>query len=162
MALTLIGVTYILIGWYAITQPGTVSFLGVSWQNMGRFIQTYVRRYGMSFAILSELQLSTIQPAIANSIDGDADHHWLYEQYRNYAICIHDFGNPIKAYQVPLIEAAAVPSQDSISFEGAHPDTMSSRLPMETSTFRVITFPQTRFSFIEDEVMQSPPSMRLV
>src|SRR5947207_14255796 len=121
MALTLIGVTYILIGWYAITQPGTVSFLGVSWQNMGRFIQTYVRRYGMSFAILSELQLSTIQPAIANSIDGDADHHWLYEQYRNYAICIHDFGNPIKAYQVPLIEAAAVPSQDSISFEGAHP-----------------------------------------
>jgi hypothetical protein len=143
------------IGWHAITQPGTVSFLGVSWHDIRPTIQAYVRSDTTRFAVLSELQLSTIKPAIANSNEGDSNHHWLHEQYCNYAICIHDFGNPVKEYQVPLIEAAAVPSRDSISFEGAHPDTVSARLPMKTSTFRVITFPQARFSFIEDEVMKS-------
>jgi hypothetical protein len=114
-----------------------------------------------SFAILSDLQLSTIQqPDIVTPNEDHSDHNWLYKQQRRYAISIYDFGYTTKEYQVPLIEVAAVPSQDLISFEAAHPDTVSSMLPIKASTFRVISFPQTRFSFIEDEVITISSFMR--
>ncbi|KAL9619189.1 MAG: hypothetical protein Q9160_006198 [Pyrenula sp. 1 TL-2023] len=104
-----------------------------------------------SFAILSELQLSTISPIIASS-EGDSEYDWLYEHYCKYAVGIYDFGNQCKEYKIPVIELAAVPSSDSLCFDAADPHAVSTKLPTETTTCRLITFPQTRFSFIEDEV----------
>lgn len=141
--------------WLAITQPNTVSFLGLDWTSMLPFLQEYVEDNRISFALVSELQLSTILPALVSSNHSHPDYTWLYELYKRYAICIYDFGNPVKEYRVPIIDAVAAPRKDSILFEHADSDLVSTWLPLQTSTFRVLVFPQTRYSFIDDEVVIS-------
>lgn len=141
--------------WLAITQPNTVAFLGLDWTSMLPFLRKYVEDNSISFALVSELQLSTIRPALVRSIQSHPDYSGLYELYRRYAICIYDFGNPVEEYRVPIIDAVAAPRKNSILFEYADSDLVSNWLPLRTSTFRVLVFPQTRYSFIDDEVVLS-------
>lgn len=119
------------------------------------FLRKYVEDNSISFALVSELQLSTIRPALVSSIQSHPDYSGLYELYRRYAICIYDFGNPVEEYRVPIIDAVAAPCKHSILFECADSDLVSNWLPLRTSTFRVLVFPQTRYSFIDDEVVLS-------
>ena len=128
----------------------TRSFLGLGSAPILPRLEEYIRSHSDAFAVLSELGLSTVRGAIVNSYQLSPpipSTQWLYEQYCRYAIRIFDFGEKPIQYRIPLLEATVVLGRDHASA-----DEMSRLLPEPTSTFRLIIFPQTRCSFIEDEV----------
>ena len=139
----------------AIQNINTTSFLGLDSVPIFPRLERYVHSQSIPFAVLSELGLSTVRDAIADSYESSSptpSFQWLYEQYCRYAIRIHDFGKRPTQYLIPLLETAVVSGYDKISFEHARPEAMSKLLPEPTSTLRLIIFPQTRYSFIADEV----------
>lgn len=144
------------LGWPAILHPDTVSFLGLNWNNVLPEIREYLSEKTTSFSLLSRLHLCTISPTFFSSSERPTASHWLYEAYRRYAIRVEDHESPPREYLIPLIDATVVLSRDPVLFEDAHSDAVSKMLPLPTSTFRVITFPQTRFSFLQDQVIESP------
>jgi hypothetical protein len=79
---------------------------------------------------------------------------WLYKQYRQYAIRIQDFDDQIKQYNIPLIDTTVTLGQslNNSAFAESNPGILSQLLPQRTSSFRLVLFPQTRYSFIEDKV----------
>ena len=143
----------------AIRNIDTVSFLGLDSAPIFPRLRGYIRSHSVAFAVLSELGLSTVRGAIVDSYQFGSPTEsiqWLYEQYCRYAIQVHDFGEKPTRYHIPLLEATVALGSDCISLEHGPPDEMSKLLPEPTSTFRLIIFPQTRYSFIEDEVEKTP------
>lgn len=143
----------ILTEWSAYSQSGALCFLGLDWATVLPIVKDYLSDRTASFGLLSALYLSTVPSTFLTPSNAESGSHWLYEQYRRYAICVQDFGATVKEYRIPLIEATVVLSQDATLFDNAHPDMVSQILPTPTSTFRLIQFPQTRYSFIEDQVI---------
>ena len=141
-------------GWIeAIKNIHLTSFLGLDSVPILPRLERYVQ--SIPFAVLSELGLSTLRNAIADSYESvppPPNFQWLYKQYCRYAIRVYDFGNRPTQYLIPLLETAVVPENKQVAFEHARPEEMSKLLPEPTSTFRLIIFPQTRYSFIADEV----------
>lgn len=145
--------------WLAIPESNTISFLGLDrfhWSYIFPSFKEYFSQIA-TFGLLSELQLSVIRTARAKThlLDGAAPETWLYKQYRQYGIRIQDFGDKIKQYRVPLIEIAVAPNPNPakpVLFQKSTSALVSRMLPERTSAFRVVIFPQTRYSFIEDEV----------
>ena len=128
----------------------TQSFLGLDSAPILPHLENYIRSHSDVFAILSELGLSTVRSAIVDSyLSGSPPPNiqWLYKQYCRYAIRIFDFGEMPVEYRVPLLEATVMLGRDH-----GPADEMSKLLPEPTSTFRLIIFPQTRCSFLKDEV----------
>ena len=128
----------------------TESFLGLDNAPILPRLKEYIRSHADAFAVLSELGLSTVPSAIADAYQSSSpppNIRWLYEQYCRYAIRIFDFGEKPTQYRIPLLEATVVLGRDH-----RPADELSKLLPEPTSTFRLIIFPQTRCSFIEDEV----------
>ncbi|MCJ1397255.1 hypothetical protein MMC11_000447 [Xylographa trunciseda] len=141
--------------WSAISQPDTVAFLGLNWSTILPALQSYIGHQSTSFALLAELHLCTIPPADVSSCEGRPDTRWLHEQYRRYAIRIHDYGSQLMQYHIPLIDATVAVGKHPILFEAAAPNTVSMMLPLTSGRFRLAMFPQTRYSFIEDEIFQA-------
>lgn len=143
-------------GWVeAIKNIHATSFLGLDSVPIFPRLERYVQSQSIPFTVLSELGLSTLRNAIADSYKYGSpppNFQWLYKQYCRYAIGVHDFGNKPTEYLIPLLETAVVPGYDQVAFEHARPEEMSKLLPEPTLTFRLIIFPQTRYSFIADEV----------
>ena len=143
-------------GWIeAIKNINATSFLGLNNVPLFPRLERYVRSQSIPFAVLSELGLSTVRDAIADSYESGSpppSFQWFYEHYCRYAIRIHDFGKRPIQYLIPLLQTAVVSGDDKVSFEHAGAEEMSKLLPEPTSTFRLIIFPQTRSSFIADEV----------
>jgi hypothetical protein len=154
--------------WSAISQPYTLSFLGLDWSPILPSIRKYISPPSVAFELLSDLQLCPIRASIVNSYQSRhkiPPEIWLYKQYRQYAIRVQDFGETIRQYHIPLIDAtvtpAPYPSSPALS-ESANSDLISRMVPQPlcrggSSTCRLIIFPQTRYSFIEDEVFSLPP-----
>lgn len=148
--------------WLAIPESNTISFLGLDrfhWSCILPILKEYFSRIA-AFGLLSELQLSVIRTARTKTHlrDGAAPETWLYKQYRQYGIRIQDFGDKIKQYRVPLIEIAVAPNQNPANpalFQKSTYALVSRMLPERTSAFRVVIFPQTRYSFIEDEIFHA-------
>ena len=122
----------------------------------------------MAFELLSDLQLCPIRASIVKSYQSRhkiSPETWLYKQYRQYAIRVQDFGETTKQYHIPLIDATVtpVPHPDSPALsESTNWDLISRMAPQPlcrggSSSCRLIIFPQTRYSFIEDEVFSLPP-----
>lgn len=135
-----------------IMNMGTQSFLGLDSAPILPRLEEHIRSHSDVFAILSELGLSTVRSAIVDSyLSGSppTNIHWLYKQYCRYAIRIFDFGERPIEYRIPLLEATVMLGRDH-----GPADEMSKLLPEPTSTFRLIIFPQTRCSFLKDEVQQ--------
>jgi len=164
MAVTLMKLIFVLV-WLAILEPGTTSFLGLDrhyWSYILQSIRDYFDQTAQiaGFGLLSELQLSVIRTTkIKNYPRARATlETGLYKQYCQYGIRIQDFGDKIKQYSIPLIEIAVTPNQNPTRpvnptlFQTSTPALVSRMLPERTSEIRVIIFPQTRYSFIEDEV----------
>ena len=130
----------------------TESFLGLDSAPILPRLKEYIDSHADAFAVLSELGLSTVSSAIIGAYQSGSpppNIRWLYEQYCRYAIRIFDFGEKPTQYRIPLLEATVVLGRDrGPAYE------MSKFLPEPTSTFRLIIFPQTRCSFIEDEVQE--------
>ena len=143
-------------GWIeAIKNIHTTLFLGLDSVPIFPRLERYVQSQSIPFAVLSELGLSTLRNAIADSYESYSpppSFRWLYKEYCRYAIRVHDFGNRPTQYLIPLLETAVVPGNNQVAFEHARPEEISKLLPEPTSTFRLIIFPQTRYSFIADEV----------
>ena len=130
----------------------TKSFLGLDSVPILPRLKKDILSHSDTFAVLSELGLSTVRGAIINSYQLTPpipSNQWLYEQYCRYAIRIFDFGEKPTQYRIPLLEATVALGRDH-----GPADEMSKLLPEPTSTFRLIIFPQTRCSFIEDEVQE--------
>ena len=130
----------------------TESFLGLDSAPILPRLEEYIRSHSDPFAVLSELGLSTVRGAIIDSYQRNPPTpiiQWLYEQYCRYAIRIFDFGEKPTQYRIPLLEATVVLGRDY-----GPADEISKLLPEPTSTFRLIIFPQTRCSFIEDQVQE--------
>ena len=146
-----------MIAWRAIAHPDTVSFLGIDWSSIIPSLERYIGVSGQSiaFALLSELQLSTVRPTVVNSYHVEpktSTDHWVYGQYCRYQIYIQDFGTPRIHYRVPLLEASVTLREDPFLFSDARPDVVARMLPQSTPALRLVMFPQTRYSFIEDKV----------
>ena len=132
-------------------------FLGlkkINWQEVLKSISGLIKPGSVAFAILSELQLCTIRSTIRFPRENDARHfeHWLYNQYCRYAIRVNDYDEVPKQYNIPLIEAFAIPSSGTNGLETAPANAISTMMPQHNQGLRLILFPQTRFSFIQDEV----------
>lgn len=130
----------------------TKSFLGLDSAPILPRLEEYIRSHSDALAVLSELGLSTVPSAIVDSYHSGSpppNIQWLYEQYCRYAIRIFDFGEKPVQYRIPLLEATVVLGRNH-----GPADEISKLLPEPTSTFRLIIFPQTRCSFIEDEVQE--------
>ena len=130
----------------------TKPFLGLDSTPILPLLKKYIRSHSEAFAVLSELGLSTVRGAIVDAYQSSSPTpsiQWLYKQYCRYAIRIFDFGEKLTQYRIPLLEATVVLGRDHGSA-----DETSTLLPDPTSTFRLIIFPQTRWSFIEDEVQE--------
>ena len=152
--------------WSAIPQPHTVSFLGLEWSSILPSIRNYISSRCVAFELLSELQLCPIRGSIVNSYQTQHQippETWLYKQYQQYAIRIQEFGQTITKYHIPLIDLSATPSPHHDRFampESIDPDQMSRLVPHAVSSrpsvnCRLILFPQTRYSFLADEVRDS-------
>ena len=129
---------------------GTQSFLGLDSAPILPRLEEYIRSHSDVFAILSDLGLSTVRSAIVDSyVAGSPPPNilWLYKQYCRYAIRIFDFGERPIEYRIPLVEATIM-----LGCDHGPADEISKLLPEPTSTFRLTIFPQTRCSFLEDEV----------
>ena len=114
--------------------------------------------------LLSTLQLATLPyKAIhgALKVDGDVSSTLLYSQYKQYAIRVTDFfENPV-TFTVPLIELAEPSMEgDQGVFMSQDPEKVASLLPAYPSTPRLVWFPQTRFSFLEDPVSSYSNSLK--
>ena len=135
-----------------ISNIDTEPFLGLDSAPILPRLKEYIRSHADAFAVLSELGLSTVSSAIIGAYQSGSpppNIRWLYEQYCRYAIRIFDFGEKPAQYRIPLLEATVVLGRDrGPTYE------LSKFLPEPTSTFRLIIFPQTRCSFIEDEVQK--------
>ena len=109
-------------------------------------------------ALLSDLQLCPIRPAVADSYElgsqTDAT-QWLHDQYRRYAIHIQTFGEPDQQYCIPLLDLTIVAGDEPLLFNRRPPEDASHMIPRPTGSCRLIVFPQTRYSFIEDQVHRS-------
>jgi hypothetical protein len=154
--------------WSAIPQPYTLSFLGLDWSPILPRIRKYISPPSVAFELLSDLQLCPIRTSIVHSHQSrhpKPPESWLYKQYRQYAIRVQDFGETIKQYHIPLIDATVTPAPhpDSPALsESTNCDLISQMAPQPlhrggSSSCRLIIFPQTRYSFIEDEVFNLPP-----
>jgi hypothetical protein len=152
--------------WLAIPECNTISFLGLDWYHWSCIVPSFKEYFNRAaaFGLLSELQLSVIRTARGKTHlrDRIAPETWLYKQYCQYGIRIQDFGDKFKQYRVPLIEIAVVPNQNLANpalFQKSTHAIVSQMLPERTSAVRVIIFPQTRYSFIEDEVATIPSTL---
>lgn len=143
--------------WLAIRESATAPLLGLNW-NDWLYVLPVLNDYfnsRTSFGLLSELQLSVIK---SHLWDTTAPERWLYKQHSRYQILIQDFGDETKQYRIPLIELAVTPSQNPDKpvspalFQKSTHAIASRMLPRRTAGLRVISFPQTRYSFIEDEI----------
>lgn len=134
----------------------TFSFLGLNWNSVLPEIREYLSEQIPGFSLLSRLHLCTISPIFFSSSERPTASHWLYEEYRRYAIRVEDHESSPREYLIPLIDATVNLSHDPVLFKNARPDAVSQILPLPTSKFRVITFPQTRYSFLQDQVIKSP------
>jgi hypothetical protein len=104
---------------------------------------------------LAELFLCSARAQIVRGISAE---EWLYDECCRYALLIEDFGQERTQYRAPLIQLAAKCSDDTVSFQTCSQNEVSSRLPQNIGQalhgkFRIIRFPQTRYSFIENEVL---------
>lgn len=112
----------------------------------------------VSLELLSDLQLCPIPAQVLRLLQSNQNaswRSWLYSQYRSYGIHIYDLAVGNKKYFIPLIEANAIPLEDgSNQFGIPDPDDVARLLPPHASSLRLIIFPQTRFSFIEDDVSE--------
>ena len=113
----------------------------------------------MRLALLSDLQLCTIPPAIIDVDERGSSNttQSLHDQYQQYALQIHDFGEQRYQYCVPLLDLTVAAGDEPLSFGRRASKDVSDILPQRRSSCRLIVFPQTRFSFLEDEVHQSVP-----
>jgi hypothetical protein len=141
----------------AIPRPDTISFLGLDWSSILPNVKNYFSSRSVAFDLLSELQLSTVRATVVKAAFQSrytSPEAWLYKQYRQYAIRIQDLGDQVKQYNIPLIDTTVGLGQNlhNSAFEHSNPDILSRLLPQPTSSFRLVLFPQTRYSFIEDEV----------
>ncbi|OCL02047.1 hypothetical protein AOQ84DRAFT_383087 [Glonium stellatum] len=147
--------------WLHAPRADTISFLGLDWSSILPSIKDYFTTRVVAFELFSELQLCTIRAAIVNSYQSqfrDPPDTWLYRQYRQYAIRIQDLGDQTVQYNIPLIDIAVKPTQNMKQpnlFDNCSPDSVANLLPRPTTTFRLILFPQTRYSFIEDEIFHA-------
>jgi hypothetical protein len=71
-------------------------------------------------------------------------------------------GEKPKQYRIPLIEIAVKPLEQAAVFENTHGEIIPRILPERAECFRVIIFPQTRYSFIEDEVIDPSRILEIV
>lgn len=82
--------------------------------------------------------------------------HRLCKQFCQYAILIIDYNTTIERYKIPLLELAAQTDHPTFDFRQVPPKEAWTMLPPKSpSGLRLIVFPQTRYSFIEDEVRRS-------
>ncbi|KUJ16671.1 uncharacterized protein LY89DRAFT_684771 [Mollisia scopiformis] len=152
--------------WSAIPHANTLSFIGLNWSSILPKLRHYINHKHVAFEILSELQLCPIRASIVNSYRSRHKRPpdtWLYSQYRQYGIRIQDFGETIQKYHIPFIDVTGnpdVPYDSHLKFRNTSRYLMSRMAPRPfsqgvSSTCRLIIFPQTRYSFIEDEMFHS-------
>jgi hypothetical protein len=144
------------VAWKSIVSPSTTSFLGVDWRDFLPAYQTYYGSSTVSFEILSVLQLCPIPPQVLRVIrsrNKGSLRSILYDQYKTYGVRIYDFGEKTTSCSIPFIDASAPLADDGFNQFGQFDLQSISHLnPDRTSSFRLVIFPQTRFSFIEDKV----------
>jgi hypothetical protein len=140
--------------WAAIPESHTVSFLGLDWSSIITDVQKHIKMGSVSLALLSELQLSTA-PGFAGGQIQRNQHFSLYEKYSHYSIRILDFGENGGKYIVPLMTLAVAHNKGlrpGILFEDCDPKALERSLPLNPRRGRLVVFPQTRYSFLEDDV----------
>ena len=114
-----------------------------------------MHNYSIRLAILSDLQLCPIPSNIVDSYEQDLQTdiaHWLHNQFLRYAIHIHDFGERNYQYCIPLLDLTVVAGDGPLLFDRRAPKDAYNILPRQGNNCRLIIFPQTRYSFVEDEV----------
>ena len=112
------------------------------------------------FALLAHLQLCTIRPAIVDLYERDSQievAQWLHNQYRRYAIHVYDLGQPDLQYHISMLDLTVASGDEPLLFTQRAPEEASKMLPQPSRNCRLIVFPQTRYSFLEDEVHRSTP-----
>lgn len=109
-----------------------------------------MRPNGVGFKLLPSLGLSIVPAAMVGSFERRGD-PWVYDQYRrHYIVWIRDFAPTVREYQIPLLEVTVRPAGGSELL--LEPANLSELLPPAATSPRLILFPQTRFSLIEDTV----------
>jgi hypothetical protein len=89
---------------------------------------------------------------------------WMQDEVNCYALHIDDFSGPSKKiYCIPLIDLAATALVSKSAFEDASAEEIASRLPKsDNKGLRHVQFPQTRYSFLSDEVRLAACSSKIM
>ena len=138
----------------------TVDFLGLDQRRTLRRLEEYMTSGSIRLAILSALHLCPIRPDVVDSYELESEvdvTQWLHDQYRRYGIHIVDLGEINRRYYIPLLDLTVVAGDDQLLFSQRPLHDASRMLPCVKDNCRFILFPQTRYSFIEDNVPCSPP-----
>jgi hypothetical protein len=88
----------------------------------------------------------------------------MQDEVNCYALHIDDFSSTSsKHYCIPLVDLAAKPLVSKTAFEDAPAEEIASRLPKrDNKGLRHVQFPQTRYSFLSDEVRLAVRSPKAV
>ena len=139
----------------AITSRSTQSFFGLDSTHLLPVLRTYISNHCLDLALLSELHLCSVRASIIRkweSLHTIEASQWLFQEYRRYAIWVLDLSQSLKEYRIPLIELTVDSKSDSLEFAARACEDAARILP-RSGRSRFVLFPQTRFSFVEDEVL---------
>jgi hypothetical protein len=150
--------------WLAIPRPSTKSFLGLDWKIIFPHLRGYFTPRMVEFGLLCDLQLSIARTDVVNdNIRGQTPSTaWLHKQYCQFSIHIYDLGKITIRYRIPLIEISVDPVEGSDTLEPISSEVVSRIIPAQKDSLRIIIFPQTRYSFIEDKVLHLYQIIRIL
>ena len=109
----------------------------------------------MRLTLLSDLHLCPVPSAIVEPYEDDLRTdvtQWLHHRYQRYAVYIHDFGEDNHQHCIPLLDLTVIAGDEPLLFTPRAPKDAATMFPQRKSSCRLIIFPQTRYSFIEDQV----------
>ena len=139
----------------AITNTSTQSFLGLDRTHLGRLQEKLNAHDWLRLLVLSELHLCTVSPLTLQRCNLQPDMASLHYQYQRYALWIDEFEPGKKQYEIPLLDLTVSASADSLLFKQRHKENVAQLLPPAPKSSRFVLFPQTRCSFISNEVRSS-------
>ena len=121
----------------------------------------------MRLTLLSDLHLCSVPSAILEPYEADLwtdVTQWLHHHYQRYAVYIHDLGKDSHQHCIPLLDLTITAGDEPLLFTPRAPKDAANMFPQRNNSCRLIIFPQTRFSFIEDQVHRSSlyPKIHLV
>ena len=142
----------------AILSSSTQSILGLDNALLLELLQRNITNHTLGLSLLSELELCSVRPSIVRSYESRRNieaAQWLHHQYRRYAVWIKEFEEGQKQYSIPLLDLTVLVGNDHLLFEQRNREDASKLLPPALNSRRFVFFPQTRFAFLEDEVVPS-------